>query len=1119
MTKRVKGKPIGHRPGLPFGVDRRGERGSSLIIALAVTLLLSVIAAAVLTYAQAAYVGASAYREQRDERYAGDGAISAAVNYARGDGTLAVDPDLSSTQCRYYTPSDVGTVTVSCAADAGSGSGAPEDVGLVPPEALVLLGTRHTQPGVYNAPNCGGWWDGIVDFFSVGVNPEDTGPAEYSGWFAKRYGVGLLGFQCNQVRTRPNEDLSVRGNFYAAGVLRAENNLDVGMTDGTMWARAGCQGSLASNCSATVPANRTAMPYQAHLAGTRPDTDPGRTAPNTAVTDQPITSAGQLDVASAWQPVGFGTDGTPQSLGYAMPMAGSNQTTMPERTTAYTWNSATNVFTAQATCPNNSATIVFLPGWYRSAEVLSRYTTANACRDVNFWFAPNPGPDGVLLTEDDVTGAYYFDFTTAHTRRCGPPGDNGQAAPAVTGRWCVGGSSSQNARVVGGTPLNWSPVGDYTAGGGGNPPTVRTVIDTANTVDLDLSQRWVPSSNPATSARRIDNTAALYQANFCIIFIGCLAQDRAIRVRDLTPRVTSPPLAQSGAPNGRVYLTVNYAVENPQSVLPAEAVIEAVSDVSGRHQCGTYTLYGNAGASAPYNDRNNAGGNASNLHSYTFTDNQATQLANNCGSLDRLNGLEIKLQVRGNTRNQPRANWWFDGVRVEFDTTPSASFPEPVNGSSEPAAQSDCDPGEAGAQFIFGGASHVYVADGSLEVCAGPHPTAAAEKQSIGLWALPPVPEVAPTGIGATYGDDLDSLCVAGPAASQAAAVAEIDGYRSGSACGQADRNSLVINYSGFCICTVEAGVDINMAGYTPPAGYRIARVDARISYNPKNSCTWLFQCPGADPRMEPRVGATSPCGSMNMPKNPDRGPLQFNTASITNLVMYDGSRNCVGVTSGGASLPAGAVRWWARGDCVLFGCNYNDTLDGIKYQITLEPTTSSTARIKPQSGCNVAQPNYNAGYGVPDCAVVRADTGDFGDNWSLPWTTKEGQWRGRFSVKGTVWAPGSAIEIDDSDVAYPLATRGAVLRHLRVSGWGPRTGYNEPAFDNVLDLTPAAREGTFVACLQSESRRTSGAACDAAQDRVLSSARVLFAPSPAPGGSGTDFVWDPDVQWWTNKR
>src|SRR5690606_20637647 len=140
-------------------------------------------------------------------------------------------------------------------------------------------------------------------------------------------------------------------------------------------------------------------------------------------------------------------------------------------------------------------------------------------------------------------------------------------------------------------------------------------------------------------------------------------------------------------------------------------------------------------------------------------------------------------------------------------------------------------------------------------------------------------------------------------------------------------------------------------------------------------------------------------------------------------------------------------------------------------------------------------------------------DTADMADNWTLPWATKEAQWRGRFSVKGTIWAPGSAVEVDDSDVGYPLATRGAVLRHLRVSGWGTRTGYNLPAFDNQLDLTPAAREATFVACLQSDSRRTAGVPCDAAEDEILSKARAFFTPVPDPGGNPTLWNWDASLQ------
>ena len=221
--------------------------------------------------------------------------------------------------------------------------------------------------------------------------------------------------------------------------------------------------------------------------------------------------------------------------------------------------------------------------------------------------------------------------------------------------------------------------------------------------------------------------------------------------------------------------------------------------------------------------------------------------------------------------------------------------------------------------------------------------------------------------------------------------------------------------------------------------------------------------------------------------------------------------------------MPATTARWWARGTCLLLGCNFRDSLDGIRYQVTIEPTDSSIARIRPQSGCTVNHPNYDAGYGVPDCAVVRADPGDGTDNWSLPWSTKEGQWRGRFSVKGTIWAPGSAIEVDDSDVAYPLATRGAVMRHLRVSGWGARDGYTLPAFDNQLALTPAPREGSFVACLQSDTRRSAGHACGEGpggdDDKILSRARAFFTPFPDGSGNPNSWDWDADIQWWDNRR
>ena len=146
----------------------------------------------------------------------------------------------------------------------------------------------------------------------------------------------------------------------------------------------------------------------------------------------------------------------------------------------------------------------------------------------------------------------------------------------------------------------------------------------------------------------------------------------------------------------------------------------------------------------------------------------------------------------------------------------------------------------------------------------------------------------------------------------------------------------------------------------------------------------------------------------------------------------------------------------------------WTDTLDGIELDITLEPTDTSKPYLIPQSGCIVAHPNYGGGEGQPDCAMVRADTASFADTYQWFWETKEGEWVGRVSTKGTIYAPSAVMEIDDTDYAYPLGTRGAILRHLRVSGWGERDGYQGAAISNEVDKTPSPRVATFTACTQS---------------------------------------------------
>ena len=64
----------------------------------------------------------------------------------------------------------------------------------------------------------------------------------------------------------------------------------------------------------------------------------------------------------------------------------------------------------------------------------------------------------------------------------------------------------------------------------------------------------------------------------------------------------------------------------------------------------------------------------------------------------------------GSTRDDPRLRQL--SLKISYDSFQGASFPVDTATNSA-TAKSDCDPNGVGTQFIFGGASHVYVADGS----------------------------------------------------------------------------------------------------------------------------------------------------------------------------------------------------------------------------------------------------------------------------------------------------------------------------------------------------------------------------------------------------------------------
>jgi hypothetical protein len=200
------------------------------------------------------------------------------------------------------------------------------------------------------------------------------------------------------------------------------------------------------------------------------------------------------------------------------------------------------------------------------------------------------------------------------------------------------------------------------------------------------------------------------------------------------------------------------------------------------------------------------------------------------------------------------------------------------------------------------------------------------------------------------------------------------------------------------------------------------------------------------------------------------------------------------------------------------------DYVDGMEVLVDLKQAVPSTTNpvVAPSSGCVRGVPNYYNGDPGRDCALVRASSNAPLNIPILGPSATQSQ--GRMSVKGTIYAPSAAIDVDDFGIRYPLFSRGLVARTLMFR----RVGTQEapPAANNTIDKTPKPRTVTFTACVRDAlyppSVDPSGWRCGLRSgDSILATARVQFGldipANPSPTNLPKARV--PKILWWTSER
>lgn len=1162
---------------------QRDQQGVSIVLVLIVMVLVGVSVMALLSFATTANKSASAHISNQEARVAGDNGIRAAINWVARTPNVGRDAAMfggTDPDCLYNMPASVGgvNVAVDCQAIAGTNSGVPNETGKVPPNAILLLGTRYGELPNYSP--CTG---------------SETNRRNKDG-----REVGLL---LDEIALRRVDTSTVNCRTMAGAIDRSKG----------FWVR----GDIRSNGPVVVKDGKLRVESGSIVAGTSPLIATG-TVPciGTIKTPPPAGSATEGSVSCVATPTDRprgtpnGPANSPYNPGEALftdPGADGSSTKAEWRQGLVNWSvpkvsvnggapielTGANMASILAQCTRNPNLVRFYPGLYRSAEALNQIFNQGACANGAdnghpgvFWFGPaenaaNGQPTGFslgLLADGGTPqqGVYSFDFRdSAGGIACGAMANTNNPH-----RWCAKQdvTNDLSPSIIGGWPSNWDPATFITPPLPGNPAVTMRTLGYFQRVDDDNSVSW---SN-------LDRVKQYGDSNFAVYRPTSISSiNRSMILSGMREAIGGAGLL-AVKPDGRMSFTVRHLEANA-SLLNKPVLTISTSERGVGLACGRFEI----DKSSDPDTQGSGTGDAAlaarpwAVHSVGTEPTDTVQLSGsaltrmrNCfRNSERIGNLQFKWEVGGDGWNSgrcpvmletsanlacPGPNHWarpvvaVDGIQVSVEVETESLFGELA---AMPADY--CDDSKPGVQFVFGGDSHLHLGNASMQLCAGPPPADVKDVQQVAVWGQPVNSAVVRTGATqATYNVGTNGTAtLKGTAVSTSTSTCSwwmllcqtnppewIDAIR---ATEPGDRfvhpteqsRSLAKFDSGYALLTSNWG-KLTVSGFSKvaafgssdctgsaarsnlcidPASQSISAVDLKIGYN--SDCSpieGITFCTSGAGRVKFKLfdGATELCASS------DSGDPRSFLGTDQRAWFATNVMGCFGnnPATAYAKLSSGNVK--VEVEMVCNNClDNNKEVEGVELIVKFS-TNPNADIISPATGCRSSAMGY--GSGVGDVLPVDVTTYDHPTNGtdcalisgappavlSLPDEADSVRRTGRVSVMGTVYAPSDALEVSDGDVFYPLASRGLVARHLRVRAVENRPGYDMPMVTNDIDDRPRDRNVVLTACRRANPAAAPAPCDEAVGDILLSQAEVTFA---APTSGNAADRWTPHVVWWDN--